>query len=62
MAGYRSVSVFDLAITQACELLDAGADVTEVASSDGYRTIGADEIRLMCANREATRRESMDER
>jgi hypothetical protein len=50
VAGYRLVSVFAVAIKRACELLDQGADVTKVANGDGTRTIGADEIRQICAN------------
>jgi hypothetical protein len=49
--GYRSVRTFELAIDEACKLLDQGADISEVASSGGNKTIGADEIRLMRANR-----------
>jgi len=50
-ACYRSVSVFEIALDQACELLGEGADVNEVASSGGDRTIGADEIRRICRER-----------
>ena len=52
-AGYRSVSVYEIAIKQACQLLDEGASVSEVASSGGNRTIGADEIRRIWADRGA---------
>jgi len=50
-AGYRSVKLLELAIKQACELLDQGADVSEVSISTGNRTIGAEEIRRICADR-----------
>lgn len=51
VAGYRSVSALELAIKEACELLDQGADVSEVSINTGNRTIGAEEIRLICADR-----------
>jgi hypothetical protein len=52
MTGCRILSAFNLAIKRACELLSQGADVREVASGDGNRTIGADEIRHICTGGE----------
>jgi hypothetical protein len=52
-AGYRYLSVFAIAIREACELLDQGADVSEVSNSDGSKIIGADEIRWICADKRA---------
>jgi hypothetical protein len=54
-AGYRSLGVFAMAIREACELLGQGADVGEVSNSDGSKTIGADEIRRICADERARR-------
>jgi hypothetical protein len=47
--------VFAIAIKEACELLGQGADVSEVSNSDGSKTIGADEIRRICADERARR-------
>ena len=41
----------EIALRIACELLDQGADVREVASSGGCKGIGADEIKLIRAER-----------
>jgi hypothetical protein len=49
--GYLAVSTFEIAIKRACELLDQGADVFEVASSGGCKGIDAEEIRLISAER-----------
>jgi hypothetical protein len=49
VAGYRSVSTFDIAIKQARALLDDGAEISEIASSGGNKSLFAEEIRVMCA-------------
>jgi hypothetical protein len=49
--GYFATSTFEIALSRACELLDQGADVREVASSGGRKGIGPDEIRLIWAER-----------
>jgi hypothetical protein len=54
-AGYRRLSVFAIAIREACELLGQGADVSEVSNSDGSKTIGADEIGRICVDERARR-------
>jgi len=51
--GYCSISTLEIALTHALVLLDQGADVWEVASSGGCKRIGASEIRLISARREA---------
>ena len=49
--GYRAVSTLEIALKEACELLDGGAEVSEIASSGGSKCIGPDELRLICAER-----------
>jgi hypothetical protein len=51
--GFRPASSVELAIKRACELLDQGADVGQITSSAGGKTIGADEIKVTCAARMA---------
>jgi hypothetical protein len=53
VTGYRAASTLPLALNLACALLDQGAEVSEVASSGGRKGIGADELRLICAERKA---------
>jgi hypothetical protein len=48
---FCSVGVFELAMKEACELLDRGEIVIKVTSSSGAATIGAVEIRLTHAER-----------
>jgi hypothetical protein len=48
---FCSVSVFELAMKEACELLDRGENVIKVTSCSGATTIGAVEIRLIHAER-----------
>ena len=55
MPAYMAVSTYEIAITRACELLDRGADVGEVASSGGCKAINAKEIRLIWAERKLLR-------
>jgi hypothetical protein len=53
VAGYRAASTLPRAIKAACMLLDEGADVSEIASSGGRKTIAADELRQICAEQKA---------
>lgn len=55
VTGYRATSTLPLALKLACELLDQGAEVNEVASSGGCKGIGAAELKLICAERKAKR-------
>ena len=43
------VRTLPLAVSHACELLDLGADVSEIEGSGGLRGMNASEIRLACA-------------
>ena len=49
--GYRCVSTLERAIKEACTLLDEGAEVSEIASSGGRKSIGPDELKTICAER-----------
>jgi hypothetical protein len=51
--GYRPAKSAELAIKRACELLDQGADVRQITSNAGDKTIGADEIKAIRAARNA---------
>jgi hypothetical protein len=53
MAGLRSVRTLPLAIMQACELLDHGADVSQIAGTGGLKGMNVDEIRLVYAKLKA---------
>ena len=48
---FCAVGVFELAMNEACELLDRGENVIKVTSSSGATTIGSVEIRLIHAER-----------
>jgi hypothetical protein len=48
---FCAVGVFELAMKEACELLDRGENVIKVTSRSGTTTIGAVEIRLIHAER-----------
>ncbi|MGA2088264.1 MAG: hypothetical protein ABSG66_05025 [Stellaceae bacterium] len=49
VAGLRLVNSLPFAISQACDLLSNGADVSQIESRDGLKILHADEIRLAYA-------------
>ena len=53
VAGVHSVNNRQVAIEQACDLLDAGAEVSGIEHRDGLIGISADTIRLHWAERKA---------
>jgi hypothetical protein len=53
VAGLLAVSTLQLAIKNACELLDQGTEVSQIESSGGLRGMNADEIMLAYAERKA---------
>ncbi len=53
VAGLLAVSTLQLAIKNACELLDQGTEVSQIEGSGGLRGMNADEIMLACAVQKA---------
>jgi hypothetical protein len=52
-AGYLAVSSFEVALDRACDLLDRGAEVSEVASSGGCKRLDEDALRVLWVERRA---------
>jgi hypothetical protein len=53
VAGLRSVGTLQLAVKEACVLLDGGAEIGGIEGDGGLKGMGADEIMRLYAARKA---------
>ena len=60
--GYRSARTREIAIEKARELSEQGADVRQITSSAGHKSLEADEIKRACAARETSTTEEQGEK
>jgi 5'-3' exonuclease len=56
--GYRSARSREIALEQARELSEQGADVRQITSSAGHKSMEAEEIKRACAARETSTTEA----